>query len=104
MRVLVTGSQGFIGKNLIVHLEQDDQISVLTFSRDNTIDELALLVEQADAIVHLAGENRPKEVSAFEEVNARYTQQEENYPLYWHLLYKRVWVIRMDRVRLLQKK
>jgi len=74
MRVLVTGSQGFIGKNLIVHLEQDDQISVLTFSRDNTIDELALLVEQADAIVHLAGENRPKEVSAFEEVNAGLTQ------------------------------
>jgi len=73
MRVLVTGSQGFIGKNLIVHLEQDDQISVLTFSRDNIIDELVLLIEQADAIVHLAGENRPKDISAFEEVNAGLT-------------------------------
>ena len=74
MRVLVTGARGFIGKNLIVHLEEGDQFSVLTYSRDNTLDELGRLVDQADAIIHLAGENRPDDVSAFEKVNAGLTQ------------------------------
>jgi len=74
MRVLVTGARGFIGKNLVVHLEQDNQFSVSTFSRDNSLDELDVLVDQADAIIHLAGENRPKDVSAFDEINAVLTQ------------------------------
>jgi len=74
MRVLVTGARGFIGKNLIVHLEEDDQFSVLTYSRENSLDELGGLVEQADAIIHLAGENRPEDVSSFEKVNAGLTQ------------------------------
>lgn len=74
MRVLVTGARGFIGKNLTVHLEQEEQFSVLTFSRDNSLDELNLLVDQADAVIHLAGENRPKDVSAFDEINAGLTQ------------------------------
>ena len=74
MRVLVTGARGFIGKNLVVNLNQDDQFSVLTFSRENSLDELAILVEQADAVVHLAGENRPKDVSSFDKVNAGLTR------------------------------
>ena len=74
MRVLVTGARGFIGKNLIVHLEEDDQFSVLSYSRENSLDGLVGLVDQADAIIHLAGENRPEDVSAFEKVNAGLTQ------------------------------
>ena len=74
MRVLVTGSKGFIGKNLIVQLNERDDLSVLTFSRKNKIEELQMLVNQADVIVHLAGENRPEDVSAFERVNTGLTQ------------------------------
>lgn len=74
MRVLVTGAQGFIGKNLVIHLNELDHFSVLVFTRENTLDELNRLVEKADAIIHLAGENRPKDVSAFKVVNIELTQ------------------------------
>jgi UDP-2-acetamido-2,6-beta-L-arabino-hexul-4-ose reductase len=74
MRVLVTGSRGFIGKNLYVHLKEQRQFSVLTYTRENTIDELQGIVEQSDAIIHLAGENRPQESTDFETVNAGLTQ------------------------------
>ncbi len=74
MRVLVTGAQGFIGKNLIVHLNEHESISTLSFSRKDPIDSLSALVDQADAIVHLAGENRPADVEAFDIVNAGLTK------------------------------
>ena len=75
MRILVTGSNGFLGKNLIIHLNDINQFSVLTFSRANDINELEGLVEQSDAIIHLAGENRPKEITAFETVNVGLTEK-----------------------------
>ena len=73
MQVLVTGSRGFIGKNLLVHMTELEMFSVLEYSRDNTLDDLQGLVDQCDAIVHLAGENRPDDVSAFNQVNAGFT-------------------------------
>jgi UDP-2-acetamido-2,6-beta-L-arabino-hexul-4-ose reductase len=73
MRILVTGANGFIGKNLVMHLNEQEQFSVLTFIRENTLDELQEFVEQADAIIHLAGENRPKDISAFKVVNTGLT-------------------------------
>lgn len=74
MQVLVTGAQGFIGKNLLVHLNEVEHFSKLTFSRENSVEELQDLVDRADAVIHLAGENRPTDVSAFNEVNAGLTQ------------------------------
>jgi len=74
MRVLVTGSNGFIGKNLVVHLNELKGYSIETFSRENTIGELPDLVERADAIIHLAGENRAEDVSEFRINNAELTQ------------------------------
>ena len=74
MRVLVTGASGFIGKNLIVHLNEYEDFSVLPFLRHNTDGELQGMVDQADVIVHLAGENRPQDLSAFESVNIGLTQ------------------------------
>ena len=74
MRILVTGSSGFIGKNLVIHLSEQADFSVLIFSRENDLDELQGLVDQADAVVHLAGVNRPKDISEFYEVNVGLTQ------------------------------
>lgn len=75
MRVLVTGAKGFIGKNLTLRLrEQAGAYEVLEFTRDDAVASLAALVERVDAIVHLAGENRPKDEQDFARVNTQLTQ------------------------------
>jgi UDP-2-acetamido-2,6-beta-L-arabino-hexul-4-ose reductase len=72
-RVLVTGSKGFIGKNLVVQLNERADTEVLSFSRSDPIQALVALVSKADAIVHLAGENRPSDVADFARVNTDLT-------------------------------
>jgi UDP-2-acetamido-2,6-beta-L-arabino-hexul-4-ose reductase len=74
MRVLVTGSRGFVGKNLVVRLGELQGFEVLCFDRDDASHTLADKVLQADAVVHLAGENRPKDVAHFEQGNAGLTK------------------------------
>ena len=73
MRVLVTGANGFIGKNLVVRLRELSGYEVLTFVRGHDVALLPGLVAQADAIIHLAGENRPVDEKAFADVNAGLT-------------------------------
>jgi UDP-2-acetamido-2,6-beta-L-arabino-hexul-4-ose reductase len=72
-RVLVTGANGFIGKNLVVRLNEVSNVRVATFVRGDDPADLPRLVSTADIIVHLAGENRPQDAAAFVEVNARLT-------------------------------
>lgn len=72
-RILVTGSKGFIGKNLLVHLREQPEISVSTFDRGDDVSLLPKLVSQIDCVIHLAGENRPESPEAFNEVNAGLT-------------------------------
>jgi UDP-2-acetamido-2,6-beta-L-arabino-hexul-4-ose reductase len=57
--ILVTGANGFIGKNLIVRLQEIPSIQVMRFDRGDNNETLRALIEKSDAIVHLAGENRP---------------------------------------------
>ncbi|PIE24852.1 MAG: capsular biosynthesis protein [Neptuniibacter caesariensis] len=74
MRVLVTGSQGFVGKNLLLHLIERKDIEVVCFTRDNSADELPSILSNIDFIFHLAGVNRPKDPSEFIEGNASLSQ------------------------------
>ena len=69
MKVLVTGSKGFVGRNLTAHLREDSRFEVLEYSRSNSENELEVLVKQADKIVHLAGVNRPKTENEFKSGN-----------------------------------
>jgi UDP-2-acetamido-2,6-beta-L-arabino-hexul-4-ose reductase len=73
MRVLVTGANGFLGKNLVLRLREQDGIKVLTFVRNQNISDLNNLLIQADAVVHLAGENRPLDMRSFIDVNVGFT-------------------------------
>lgn len=73
MKVLITGASGFIGKNLKLHLLQQEKFEILEFNRDDSVDELPRLVSQADWVVHLAGVNRPVSVEEFYSVNSNLT-------------------------------
>lgn len=74
MKVLVTGSSGFIGKNLMSALKLQKDIDVLEFSRNQSSSTLPELVLQADFIFHLAGVNRPQNESAFTKDNVGLTK------------------------------
>jgi len=73
LKILVTGASGFIGKNLIVRLNELQDITVLTFVRGDSLTTLPKLVSEADAIIHLAGENRPQDPASFSKVNFELT-------------------------------
>ncbi len=84
MNILVTGTQGFIGKNLIATLEaisdgkdkshgltQDLNILAYDLGTDPTL--LDSYCRQADFVCHLAGVNRPKDAAEFMEGNFGFT-------------------------------
>lgn len=73
-RVLVTGANGFLGKNLVVRLRELQQFTVIPFLRGDDPATFPALVAQVDAVIHLAGENRPADEGAFAEVNTRLTE------------------------------
>lgn len=72
-RVLVTGAHGFIGKNLVVRLRELTRFAVTEFVRGDEPEVLPSLLAQVDAVVHLAGENRPADDVAFAQVNTGLT-------------------------------
>ncbi len=74
MNVLITGSDGFIGKNLCSYLEQKEEYDIKTFLRTDSKDSLNKKVTNCDMIIHLAGENRPKAIDQFKKVNVLLTK------------------------------
>jgi len=72
--VLVTGSNGFIGRNLVASLSARADLEVLTFDLDDSMEALQERLRRAEFIFHLAGVNRPKEAAEFEAGNAGLTQ------------------------------
>lgn len=83
MQVLVTGANGFIAKNFIETIKNDDY-NVLKCTRSSTDEELEEYCKQADIVYHLAGVNRPENEADFEEGNVKFTQKlimllEKNY-------------------------
>lgn len=73
MKVLVTGANGFIGKNLVVQLAIRKGLEVLPYTRESTKDDLQHAISAADFICHMAGVNRPSDISEFMRVNAGFT-------------------------------
>lgn len=75
MKILVTGANGFVAKNLIQFLSEKDDVEILKLYRDSTEQELEQLVLDAEWIVHLAGVNRPKNDEEFIEGNVSLTEK-----------------------------
>lgn len=67
VKILITGSEGFLGKNLSVYLSERKDIEILTFNRNSSPADLPGLVAQAEFVFHLAGVNRPPQEEGFQE-------------------------------------
>jgi UDP-2-acetamido-2,6-beta-L-arabino-hexul-4-ose reductase len=74
MRVLVTGANGFLGKNLLQHLAERADIEVVAFTRDDNPSSLKSLLDGVDFVFHLAGVNRSQDESDFTKCNIALTQ------------------------------
>ncbi|WP_088343216.1 MULTISPECIES: NAD-dependent epimerase/dehydratase family protein [Rhodomicrobium] len=74
MRVLVTGSGGFIAKNLLLVLAERADVELLRFDRRDDAARLPELMREVDFVFHLAGVNRPKAASEFASGNRDLTR------------------------------
>ena len=65
MKVLVTGSEGFIGKNLILRLKHTEDIEYIPYDIEYDFEKIETHIEEVDFIFHLAGVNRPENTEEF---------------------------------------
>lgn len=73
MNILITGANGFVGKNLVATLEQDNRYTLFKVTRETSATELADYASKADFVYHLAGVNRPQDNAEFKEGNVDFT-------------------------------
>ncbi|MFQ6791969.1 MAG: NAD-dependent epimerase/dehydratase family protein [Thomasclavelia sp.] len=84
MKILVTGANGFVGKNLVSTLKNIkdgkdrtrniDIGDIYTYDIDNTVEDLKEYTKDCDFVFHLAGVNRPKNTEEFYEGNTDFTE------------------------------
>jgi len=85
MKVLVTGSNGFVGKNLVESLKclknNKDRTrpelkidEIYEYSRDNSVGDLNRFTKDCDFVFHIAGVNRPKDTSEYIKGNCDFTK------------------------------
>lgn len=72
-RVIVTGSQGFIGQHVVRYLTRRG-ITVVPFIRGQNVMELGAHLGMDGGVIHLAGVNRPSNEAEFQSVNVDLTR------------------------------
>ncbi|WML55183.1 capsular polysaccharide biosynthesis protein CapF [Neobacillus sp. PS3-12] len=75
MNILITGSKGFVGKNLIAELKNRGYNDLFEFTKESDISLLEKYTKECDFVFHLAGVNRPKDEKEFMEGNYCLTSQ-----------------------------
>lgn len=75
MNILVTGANGFIGKNLVAELKNQNYTDIFEVSRDTDQNLFNHYCKEADFVFHLAGVNRPKDQSEFMDGNYGFTSE-----------------------------
>ena len=73
-KVLITGANGFVGRNLVAELGRaPERYELLRADVDTPQSLLFAYLANCDFVVHLAGVNRPKDDREFTEGNANFT-------------------------------
>ena len=65
MKVLISGANGFVGKNLQLQLAERNDVEVVCFTREHAVMQLPVMLEDVDLVFHLAGINRPLHPAEF---------------------------------------
>ncbi len=75
--ILITGANGFIGKNLAIYLKHCYKVDldIIEVSRETDDSQLKEHIARSNIIISLAGENRPKTEMGFIEGNVDYTKK-----------------------------
>ena len=74
MRILITGANGFIGKNLASHLRYQEEHTLYLCDIDTTEEQLASYCRDCEFVFHLAGINRPQDPQEFMVGNRDFTK------------------------------
>ncbi len=74
MKILITGADGFIGKNLIQHLLYKTAHHIFQFKKGDSLDELFESINNSDLVIHLAATNRASNDSDFINTNQGLTE------------------------------
>ncbi len=72
-RVVVTGAEGFLGRNLMARLKAMDGCEAVGVDVGTESGEFERVLGECDVVYHLAGVNRPGDEGEFERVNAGLT-------------------------------
>ncbi len=73
-RILITGSGGFIGKNLVCELKNMGFENLYLYDIDSSKQDLINYCKNAELVFHLAGINRPKDSEEFYSGNTGFTK------------------------------
>lgn len=73
LKILITGAQGFIGRNLIAELINRKFTDLYLFDHDTEMSQLDRFCQNCDFVFHLAGVNRPVDPKEFMEGNFGFT-------------------------------
>lgn len=74
MKVLITGADGFLGKNLQLLLAERKDVEVFCFTRKHSVGQLTDMLQGMDFVFHFAGINRPHDPAEFAVGNTDLTQ------------------------------
>lgn len=73
MRIVITGADGFIGRNLAVRLGELGDAEIVGITLESSHEDLRAALSGAGFVFHLAGVNRPKDVAEFATGNTGFT-------------------------------
>jgi UDP-2-acetamido-2,6-beta-L-arabino-hexul-4-ose reductase len=74
VKLLVTGARGFIGRNVMLAISEIEGCQAIGYDLGDAEETLSAALDTADAVVHLAGVNRPADVAEFQTGNTDFTR------------------------------